>query len=131
MTHPNEDVIRFRLQRARETLDEARIMAQTEHWNGCVNRLYYACFYAVNAILLTKGLSSSKHSGVRSFFSLHFVKTGIFPKELAELYNALFDCRQESDYEDFFTADPDEATSWVQQAALFIDTVAGLIKKEQ
>ena len=32
-------VVRARLQRAREALDEARLMAQAEHWNACVNRL--------------------------------------------------------------------------------------------
>lgn len=123
-----DDLIGYRLQRALDTLDEARIMAQSGHWNGCVNRLYYACFYAVNALLLTKGLSSSKHTGVRGLFSLHFVKTGEFPKDLAALYNTLFDYRQESDYEDFFTADPDEAAPWIEQADQFIRHVANLIK---
>lgn len=32
--------------------------------HGTVNRLYYACFYAVSALLLTEGFSSSRHSGI-------------------------------------------------------------------
>jgi uncharacterized protein (UPF0332 family) len=104
-------------------------MAEAKHWNGCVNRLYYTCFYAVNALLLTKGLSSSKHTGVRSLFSLHFVREGEFPKDLAALYNSLFDTRQESDYEDFFNADPDETGAWLAQAEQFIRYAEGIVAK--
>lgn len=39
-------LIQYRLARAEETLEEARLLAQRYHWNAAVNRLYYACFYA-------------------------------------------------------------------------------------
>jgi len=81
------DLVRYRLQRARETLEDARILANSSRWNPCVNRLYYACFYAVSALLIRHGLSSSKHTGVRSLFNRHYVRTGVVPKELAQLYN--------------------------------------------
>ena len=123
------ELIRYRIQRAFETLDEARLMAESGHWNGCINRLYYACFYAVNALLLTKRLSSPKHTGVRSLFSLHFVRDGAFPKNLAALYNSLFDTRQESDYEDFFTPDPEETQAWLVQAEQFIRHAEELVEK--
>lgn len=123
------ELIRYRIKRAFETLEEARLMAESAHWNGCVNRLYYACFYAVNALLLTKGLASPKHTGVRSLFSLHFVREGEFPKSLAALYNSLFDTRQESDYEDFFAADPAETADWLTQAERFIAHAQRLVEK--
>lgn len=131
MRQPVNELVVFRLQRAEETLAEAKIMAASECWNGCVNRLYYACFHAVNAMLLTKGLSSSKHSGVRSLFSLHFVKTSIIPKEMAALFNTLFDARQESDYEDFFNVDPDEATPWLKQVEEFIQFIQGICETDK
>jgi len=123
----NSDLVSYRIERSWETLAEARVMAQTGHWNGCVNRLYYACFYAVNALLLSQGLSSAKHTGVRGLFSLHFVKTGAFPKDLAALYNTLFDSRQESDYADFFLVDPVEAALWQEQTELFIKQIATML----
>jgi hypothetical protein len=46
-------LVGYRLQRARETVEEARVLLETDHANACVNRLYYACFYAVSALLLT------------------------------------------------------------------------------
>lgn len=47
-----DDVVRYRLQRAREALEDARVLANASRWSACVNRLYYACFYAVSALLL-------------------------------------------------------------------------------
>jgi len=53
-------LIMYRLERARESLEEAVILLEREYGNTFVNRLYYACFYAVSALLLTRGLSISK-----------------------------------------------------------------------
>ncbi len=70
MNQETKTLILYRLERARESIDEASILLERGHVNTFVNRLYYACFYAVSALLLTSGLSSAKHSGVRSLFHL-------------------------------------------------------------
>jgi uncharacterized protein (UPF0332 family) len=59
--------ILYWIARAEETLKEAKILAEAAYWNACVNRLYYSCFYAITALLVRDGLSTSKHSGVRGF----------------------------------------------------------------
>jgi len=69
VTKLSEDLILYRIVRAKETLEDARILAGSKRWNACVNRLYYACFYAVSALLIQNDLSSSKHTGVRSLFN--------------------------------------------------------------
>jgi uncharacterized protein (UPF0332 family) len=66
---PLEALIRYRLERAQESLNDARLLADAERWNTCVNRLYYSCFYAVSAVLARDGLSASRHTGIRSLFS--------------------------------------------------------------
>ena len=38
------DYINYRFQRAKESFEEALILAENKHWNTVVNRLYYACF---------------------------------------------------------------------------------------
>jgi hypothetical protein len=40
---------RFRLGATRETLEEARLLAQATKWQGALNRVYYAMFYAAQA----------------------------------------------------------------------------------
>jgi len=89
------DLIRYRMARAQETLEEAHILADSGRWNACVNRLYYACFYAISALLVRDGLSSSKHAGGRSLFNRQYVKTGKIPKNFTSVYNDLFERRRE------------------------------------
>lgn len=38
-------------------------------------------FYAVEALLLVKGLQFRKHGGVHAAFGEHFVKTGLFDRK--------------------------------------------------
>lgn len=125
------DLVRYRLQRARETLEDARILANSRRWNPCVNRLYYACFYAVSALLVQHGLSSSKHTGVRSLFNRHYVKTGVVPKELAQLYNDLCERRQESDYMDFVDFEESQVRPWIFRAEQFVEYIASIVEQNR
>jgi uncharacterized protein (UPF0332 family) len=127
MTEGREDLIRYKLRRAGETLEEAKIMLQSSHLFSAANRIYYACFYAVSALLLSKDLSSPKHGGVLSLFNKHFVKTGLIPVELGKFYSRLFDTRIESDYADFVTVDVKEISDNLKTAEFFISSVNSLI----
>ena len=129
MTESNGELVSYRLQRARETLADARILADAGRWNPCVNRLYYACFYAVSALLIQEGLSSSKHTGLRSLFNRHFVKTNKVPKEKARIFNDLFERRQEGDYVDFVSFKEFQVIPWLPEAETFVENIAVLIEK--
>ena len=89
------------------------------------------CFYAVSALLASRGLSSAKHSGVRSLFGRHFVKIGIVPAQLAALHNELYEYRQESDCEDFFSIDPSLLPDWIARSEGFVETLAGLARPSE
>lgn len=122
----SKDLLSYRINRADETLEDARILAEAGRWNACVNRLYYACFYAVSGLLVRHGLSSSKHTGVRSLFNRHYVKTGKIPKDLARIYNDLFERRQEGDYIDFVTFQDFQVLPWISAAERFVEYVTRL-----
>ena len=130
MTEWSKDLVLYRMTRANETLEDARILANTGRWNACVNRLYYACFYAVSALLVRHGLSSSKHTGVRSLFNRQYVKTGTIPKSLARTYNDLFERRQEGDYIDFVSFEESQILPWISKAEQLIDYITSLVEKE-
>ncbi len=121
-------LIQYRLQRASEALEEAALLLKAHHLNAALNRAYYACFYAVNALLLQHGLSSSKHSGVRSLFGKHFVKTGSVPQQIGETYNRLFDLRQQGDYADMFVPEEQDVAYWLQRAREFTEFIAKMVR---
>ena len=116
MTPEERELLRYRLQRAQEALDEAALLHEKGHLNACVNRLYYACFYVVSALLLTEGKSSSKHSGIRALFNKEWVKTGHISPEYGRFYRRLYDSCQKGDYGDFVQFEDADVTSWRQGA---------------
>ncbi|RLD10918.1 MAG: HEPN domain-containing protein [Chlamydiae bacterium] len=118
-----DEYIKYRMKQAKQAFEEAELMAEHNHWNACVNRLYYSCFNAVNALLIKNELSSSKHSGVLSLFNLHFVKTGEILKEDAKIYNKLFNKRNDSDYVDFVEFDEQTVKPWINQTQTFIKVI--------
>ena len=127
----NQDLIQYRIERAHETFEEALLMQREKHWNACANRLYYACYYAVTALLARKELASSKHTGVKALFNQHFVKTGHVIKQNGKLYNRLFDARQEGDYVDFVLFDKDIVEPWISHVNDFIENISRLALKPE
>ncbi|MBO1225378.1 MAG: HEPN domain-containing protein [Candidatus Scalindua sediminis] len=123
-------LVTYRLERARESLEEAKILLEQGYANTFVNRLYYACFYAVSSLLLTKELFSAKHSRIRSLFHQNFVKVGMVNTELGQLYDRLFDNRQKADYADLFRFNPDEVRYWYDEVKKFVEFIENIIKKE-
>jgi uncharacterized protein len=129
MTPEEIEYIRYRLARAREAIDEAVLLLENRHLNAAVNRLYYACFYAVSGLLLTEGLSSAKHSGVKSLFDRYWIKPGRLPIDLGRFYRRLFDQRQQGDYADFVAFDGQEVSSWLDETRAFVARVSELVQQ--
>jgi uncharacterized protein (UPF0332 family) len=128
MTEINDDLIQFRINRAFETLREAETMIEHQFWNASVNRVYYACFYAVSALLLKKGVDSTTHKGLRQMFGLHFIQTGVVSKEYGKFFSDLFDRRQTGDYDDFITFDKETALNLFSTGRDFVKEIEALIR---
>lgn len=129
MTKEERALIEYRMERARETLGEARIMFDAGRINTYVNRLYYACFYAVSALLLMRNFSTSKHGYLRSLMHREFVKTGLIPKDLSRHFDVLFDSRLEGDYADFVRFKAEDVAGWLDKTQKFVDHIESLIPK--
>lgn len=129
MTPERSALLQYRLARARETLDEARLLLDGGHANACINRLYYACFYAVSALLLTEGQASAKHRGVRALFDRHWVKSGRVSAELGRVYRRLFVRRQRGDYDDLVQFQEAEVRAWLADAQRFVSSITQLAQE--
>ena len=124
-------LVYHRLDRANESICEADLLLEAGYANTSVNRLYYACFYAVSALLLAKGHSSPKHSGVRALFHQKIVKPGLVEVSMGHLYDRLFDSRQKSDYVDLVKFELADVKPWVAEVKAFIGKIEGLITEER
>ena len=120
MKEKTKVLVKYRLQRARETLSDAEKYLEGISLNSTVNRIYYAMFYAVNALLISKGLSSSKHSGVRALFNRGFVNKKLVDKESGRFYFEIFKRRQTEDYRDFVEFKKEDVEKWLSEAKNFV-----------
>lgn len=118
------ELIRRRLQQARESLDDAKFLLEGQRSHRSVaNRSYYAMFYAALALLQKIGKTPHKHSGVINLFDTEFVLRGIFPKELSKNFHKAFDLRQASDYQTIEPITKEEAEETLSRASGFVNTV--------
>jgi uncharacterized protein (UPF0332 family) len=125
---PKQELIRYRLKRAQEMLEDGELLLGEGRLTSAANRIYYAMFYATSAMLATRNLSSSRHSGVIALLHDHFVRPGVFPRELARQLSLAFEMRNDSDYEDFVTPEPGELTEMLANARSFVQKAAELVQ---
>jgi uncharacterized protein (UPF0332 family) len=124
------DLVKYRYNKSVEAFGEAQQLVENEMWNLAVNRLYYACYYCVSALLVQNNILSKSHLGSRQMFGLHFVKTGIVAKETAEYYAKIFTFRQKGDYEDFFDYDREDVLYLIEPARNLINEIARLLRQQ-
>ena len=121
-------LVSYRLDSTKEKLKAAIDLIEKGDYKDSVSRSYYAIFTAARALLATKQLDSSKHSGVIALFNQHFVKTRIVSKEASKWIEKAKSYREQADYGDFFIVSREEAEAQIQSAKRFIAEVEGVIK---
>jgi uncharacterized protein (UPF0332 family) len=128
MTGTKNDLINYRIARAKDTYEDTQILAEREKWNSTINRLYYAAFYAVMALLLDSDLKPSTHNGAKSNLSEYFIKTGKIDKEYGKIYSQLFTWRQKGDYDDMFDFKREKVIPYFEPVDKLISIIEKLIK---
>ncbi len=121
-------LVTLELKKARETFEEITILTTANKWSGAANRLYYAVFHAINALLIHDGHITNTHKGSHAVFNLNYIKTGILPIEYGRLYNQLQTMREESDYNCVYEVEADELRERIEPAKKLIEEIERLVK---
>jgi uncharacterized protein (UPF0332 family) len=130
-SEPNEiDYSIYRIQRAFETLKEVSVLVENEFWNASVNRMYYACFYSVGALLAIDKVRTSSHSGVKLKFGQLYVKTQLVEKRFGKFYSDLFEKRHKGDYNDFFDYDEETVQRFHPLAIEFVKKMNEILQEK-
>lgn len=123
------DLSLFRIEKAKERLRSAEMLLKAGNLSDSLGRSYYAIFTAARSLLALKGLDSKSHSGVIAFFNVHFVKSGLLPKETYKIIAGAKADRERADYEDYVEFSHDEADGQLKNAMEFVVNVEKLIKE--
>jgi len=121
---------RLYLDYARRDLQAAENNLHLGFYHITISRAYYAMFYAASALLASKGISRSRHSGVLSAFGEHFVRTGLIEPEYAKMLGYAFDSRLDSDYDVTYTAEHAVAEDILDAARQFVARVERYLAQE-
>ena len=116
------------LAKAEDALASAELELKEGHTSFAVNRLYYACFYAVTALLLQDEKQFTRHSAVKSEFVKTYVKSSIIDIKWNKFYQKLFDDRQEGDYIPTVVFEVPDISIRLEEAREFTTIIRSLIE---
>ena len=91
---------KYRLQRAKETLESAIALYDRKDLMGANNRAYYSIFYAIRAVLALEPIDFKRHKDVIGYFNKNYVKSEIFPRKMGTKIVQAQTIREDSDYDD-------------------------------
>lgn len=96
-----EDFARYRLNKAKETLETAKmIFNEGKDFSSANNRAYYAIFYAIRAVLAIEEIDFKRHKDVLAYFNKEYVNKEKFPKMIGRKISQAQRIRDDSDYDD-------------------------------
>lgn len=93
------------------------------------NRLYYAVFHAVSALLIKNGHKVGTHKGGVLLFGQHYIKTGIFSINEGRLYSQLQTMREKADYVCTFQTSQEEIVPMLEPARKMIEKIGGIVSQ--
>lgn len=131
MQHDQKNLSVYRMERAKEDLDTARLNVMNGKYKAAINRSYYAIFHAIRAVNIIDGFDASKHSSVIAHFNQYYVHTGDFKRDTYKIIDSAYRIREKCDYSDFFVVSKSDAEEQLDKAAQFLKEVQEYLQKEK
>ncbi len=126
-----QQAINQKIVKAESLLAEVPVLMEHQFYTTAINRLYYACFHATKALLLTKSLTPKTHSGVINLLHQHFVQSGIVDAQQAAFFSKLLHERIEDDYSDALIMDEEEVLEFIEPAKEYVNYIEKLVENYQ
>ena len=125
------EIVKYRLEKSLRTYYEAVGSISNGYVETAANRLYYAAYYAVSALLVSYKYEASTHNGVIQMFGLAFIKTKIIERRFGTIFNQLFSLRMTGDYEDRRFLDIEEDVKPLIEPTKELIDVVSVMAQEQ
>ena len=120
-------MVELELERAERILQQLPTLAQQQYWDTLTNRMYYAAFHAVSALLIANGIQVGTHKGAIIKFNSEFVRKGVFTTEEGRLFSQLESLRERGDYNCFIDATEQEIMPFVEPLKALIAKIKTVI----
>jgi len=130
MTIDNEDrdnLIRYRLDEASESIEDVRLLIEHERLRSAVNRIYYGMFYSLLALGLANNFETSKHSQLIGWFNKEFIHSGLIDPNFGKIINKAYNRRTKGDYDIFIDFDKEVIAEMFVEMQDFIKKIKEFI----
>jgi len=127
----NEDVVAQYMADADNIISLAERLLGEDQIRSACSRAYYAMFYAATALLASRGISVSKHSGLLGAIGRHFSGPGLLERKYHQYLVRGFETRNTADYELSARLTHDKAAEQVTHAREFVDAARDYLAAQQ
>ena len=124
-------IVELEIDKSKKTFAEIEILRNAGLWNNIANRLYYAAFHAVTALLVNDGHTVGTHQGAVVQLHKYFIKTGILNVEDGAFYSQLQTLREKADYNCTYNATEKDINVRIGETEQFINKIFRLIGVHQ
>lgn len=123
-----DDLIKYRLEQARDAIDVVDLLIQNDKLSTAINRIYYGMFYSLLALALQFNFEISKHQQLIGWFNKEFIRTGLIEKEFGQILRDAFESRTSGDYDSFVIFDQTEVLLLFSDMKSFIEKIEAFIR---
>ena len=125
-----QNMVSLELEKADSTFAEHEGLTEKGYWNTLANRLYYALFHAVSALLINDSREVGSHRGAAIRFHQYYIRTGVFTEDEGSFYSQMETLREKSDYNCFFKVSEADVKSRIEPTRQLIEKIKRYIAEK-
>lgn len=122
------DLALYRLEKAKNSLNAAEILYNSNSLLSANNRAYYAIFHALRSVLAIEGKDFKRHKDVLGYFNQKYIKTEVFPRIISKKIGNASKTREDSDYDDDYVPSSENTYTQIETAREVIELVEKYIR---
>lgn len=121
--YSKQDLINYRIEKAIDAHNDAELLFNHKSYQSCANRLYYSLYYVISAHLIHLDFEPKSHAGIKILFHKELIKTEILEKEVAVVFEILFNLRNDADYIDFIVVEEKDVVELLPKSKRIIENI--------
>jgi uncharacterized protein (UPF0332 family) len=122
-------LVKYRILQAKETIELANFLIDSNRLTVAVNRIYYGLYYSITALAIKKQFETSKHAQLIGWFNKEYIATDILNRRFGKILRNAYQNRTKGDYDAFVTFENEEVVDMYYEMIDFIKEIEKLIEK--
>jgi uncharacterized protein (UPF0332 family) len=129
-TKDKDQLIKYRLEQARETVQLVALLIEHNKLPAAVNRIYYGIFYSLLALGLMYDFKTSKHLQLIGWFNKEFISTNKIETDYGKILKKAFESRTSGDYDVFYEFETEDVRNLFKEMQRFIGRIEKYITEK-